>query len=250
MGVTPATAKLLVTFLDVQKIKGSVGGEAAEAYGDYLGFLGLPYNEAQKQYVSDRWNDPRVWIDITPDLEKFLVSDTPLFTPHRLEPVYQAQPFYRQGITAVAPGTYGNPEDGSSVRKAPRLTETYSHFLVNAYLPEKFYMELLNSAVEDALSKGLSKTLHSSPYRLYASRDEAEDSLHKELLGRTATQLPHITFDDYTVLAIDTSFMDLDLAVFFPRKLSGHRFSSRGFCHYYLGSVAKEGISIPSPTVP
>jgi hypothetical protein len=109
------TVEKLVKFIDIQKIKGLVGGQAASKFGDFLGFLGIPDNSLSQQFFGDRWSDHRVHIQVPDDLKHYLNNDTPVFTPNRLEPQYQEKPFYEQGVTRVASGTYGNPENGGSV---------------------------------------------------------------------------------------------------------------------------------------
>lgn len=238
------TVTKLVTFIDIQKIKGYTGGQAASRFADYLGFLGIADNAVSHEFFASRWTDHRVWIDIPENLRHYVDQAAPLFTPGRLEPKYETRPFYEQGIPQVAPGTTCDPTTGHSVRTAPALTESYSNFIINVNVPQEFYIEVANSAIDRTLTTGFESDPE-QPYRLYASAAEARDSLYRELAHSRATRGPRAgVAGDYTLLTVATEHMELNNDLFFTMKIAGRKQSTTSAGYFYRGYIKPKGIRI------
>ncbi len=247
LDVSETIAQKLVTCIDILKLRGYTGGEAASKFADYLGFLRLSDNSVSQTFFAHRWVDHKVWIPITADLKQYLHSDTPLFTQSRLEPVFRSEPFYHAGLTKVDPGVNSNPEDHGTVRQAKPLPEAYQNFIIHEYLPNHFYYEVHNSMVEKILSGGLFEVDDDeNPYKIYITDVEARTNLTKDLItsGKRSDRTDLL---DYTLLRLKVSKMQMDNRVFYTKTISGHKGQSSAYGYFYKGAVPASGCSI-APT--
>lgn len=233
----------LITFIDLQKIMGQVGGMASSNFGDYLGFLRIPDDWQMQEFFAERWKDNMVRIKVPKDYEKYLHSDAPIFTPSRLEPIYQKKPFYDQGVEKVPVGASRNPFDGGFVRKAPPIEDDYSNFIIEDYLPQNFYMEVPNNEVPKLLREGLPAVNVDNPYVLHIHVEDARLWLNKTLgekLRRLArkTDLLH-----YTLIHIEAEKLRIDNDVFFPDN-NLHKHSARTGGYFYAAEIPHDAISV------
>lgn len=141
----------LITFIDIQKLKGLNAPSALSRFGDYLGFLQLPETQELVKFFHERWRDPKVIIEITPDIRKMIPGSNELFTPPRMEAVVIDKPYYKHGI----PKTRGYVHGEHSLKLAPVPSESYKSFIIAQNLPSKFYLRIGSEQVASALENGL-----------------------------------------------------------------------------------------------
>lgn len=248
-GLDAETAALLVNRIDLLKLQGFTGGQALSQFGDYLGFLRIPDNEQSLEFFAQRWADPLVWSPITKENVRYLNPETPLFTQSRLEPHFMSSPFFKQGLTKVGTGVSYNPEDSSALRKAPGLTEDYSNFVVSAFLPPAFFVEVKNSEVQAVLEHGIEATHEgndSSPedeHVLYLTPEDARANLAVDL-RRQQLPVSRATLLEHTLLEIATDSMTIDNRVFYTKTVSGHKGQGSNYGYFYSGSVPPGGVTV------
>ncbi len=241
MGVNTVIASKLVHFIDVQKLKGLTGGQAASRFADYLGFLRLPDDAASHEFFASRWNDHLVRIPITPELEKYSETSTPIFTRPRLEPVFNKTPFYNAGLTKVETGVTRNPEDGGSVRKPPPSTISYSNFIIEEFVPAQFYFEIHNEQVEDFLTNGLKALSGEAELQIYPSAHDAHANLVRDLRMR-GNKITHALLGEHTLVSIASEKMQLNNDVFYTKHLSQNANATYGY--FYTGGVPAAGCAV------
>ncbi len=246
MDVDVPTATRLVHFIDVLKMKGFTGGEAASRFADQLGFLRIPDNRVSHEFFAVRWTDHKVWITVTDDLKQYLNNSTPLFTQSRLEPVYRDIPFYEAGLERVDPGVNRNVRNRGTVRNCPRPSEQYSNFIIHENLPDSFFLEVPNTSVQATLENGLPPidiSANAEPRKVYVTVHEARSNLAKDLIskGLPATQANLVQF---TLLALNVDKMEMNNDVFWTKTLSGHKGQGSNYGYFYTGAVPADGCSI------
>lgn len=251
LGVDRPTAAKLALKIDSFKMRGLTGGEGSSRFADYLGFLRIPDSEVTNEFFAYCWTSPLVWTPICPELRPFLNRETPLFTQSRLEPVFHSTPFYEQGLTKVKTGVNFNPEDGSAVRKPKGLTEDYSNFIINEFLPKTFFIEVKNDEVSQVLAEGIRATNEGDDsdeddeHTLYLKSDDARANLASDL--RTHNRL--VTREallQYTLIEIETSKMQINNKVFYTKTVSGHKGQGSNYGYFYSGSVPPSGCHVSS----
>lgn len=246
LNIDTSLALSLVTRIDVLKIKGYTAGEAASHFADYLGFLGLPDDEASHELFATRWMDHKVWIKIPEDLKHYLNSDTPLFTQAREEPIYRKTPFYAAGITKTPLGVLRNPEDGGSVRKAPALDEGLDNFIIHQFLPDVFYLEVANNQVQSVLNLGLpAQPNGDDAYKIYLDAESARSNLSIDLMTADKelhTARPSLT--DYTLIQLEVSKMEINNDAFYTKNITGHKGRTGNLGYFYVGHVPASGCKV------
>lgn len=248
LSISVETAYKLVAFIDVQKIMGAVGGMASSKFGDYLGFLRIPDDERMQQFFADRWSDHTVRIDVPKECMKYLSPDAPMFTPSRLEPFYNKTPFYEAGVTKVDPGNNRNPEDGGFVRKPKPMPEGYENFLIEQFLPQKFYLEIPNDTIPRVLKDGLPEVTFDNAYPFHVTAEEARRGLSKHLLHHQSRIVSHVDMMRYTLVEIDTNKIEMNADVLFTRN-DIEAGSSRFGGYFYSGVIPSNAIKVADENI-
>jgi len=244
-----ATVLKLVQKVDDLKYLGRTGGRAASDFGDYLRFLSLPDCDYMAEFFARRWSDHVVYAEVP---KWFRSEGETLFTLPRLEPSEVREPFYLLGIPKSAPGNYRDPVTKSGVRTAPRHADDYSNFIINAFVPDNFLMEVPNAEIADLLSNGLPDTDYADPYRFYNTVDEARGSLLSQMSRENSSAMrlgPKQRMQDFTLVAISSTHMVLDNSILYTRKLHNHNQGSRSYGVYYIGRITPVAVSISKDNI-
>lgn len=248
LGVPKETALKLVAFIDLQKIMGNVGGMASSKFADYLGFLRLPDNTITQQFFASRWEDHLVRIDVPKEYLKYLSGDVPLFTPSRLEPQYNPVPFYEAGLEKTLLGVNTNPHDHGTVRKPKPMREEYENFIIQQFVPQRFFLELPNESIATVLSQGLPEVTFENPYPLHITVEEARTGLNKHLHNLNHRIVTKADLMRHTLIEINTEKLEINSDVFYTRNdLAAGSSSTGGF--FYIGKIPAKAISVSDENI-
>lgn len=242
------TASKIVTLIDVCKMRGLTGGEAASKFADLLGFLQIADDVRSHEYFATRWTDHKVWIKIGLAEQQYLNNETPLFTQSRLEPVYNKTAFYDQGCQKVDLGVNTNPITGGSVRRPARLEESFSNFIVHEYLPDSFFLETFKTRVHGILANGLPDVPDVDAYRIYVSADTARQSLSRDLITK-GVSASRASLLDYTLLELNVDKMQMNNDVFYTKTISGHKGQGSNYGYFYSADVPASGIRVSTQNI-
>jgi hypothetical protein len=247
-GLSPEIAQKLISYIDLQKIKGMTEPYASSKFADYLGFLQIPDTQEMQTFFAERWGDYIVWTQVPKEYMKFLNPEGPLFTPSRLEPHYRERRFYESGVPQVPMGKNTNTHNEGSVRTIPAEKELYQNFVVYQFLPEFFYFEAPNEWVPSMLHEGLPAVEHDKPYRLHLTVEEARADLHKHLFRANHQMISKTDLLSHTLVQFETSKLVMNGDVFFTQNdlMQG---SARSAGYFYIGQVPSNAIQVSSENI-
>lgn len=248
LNLSPEVVRKLVTFIDLRKIEGQIGGLASSMFGDFLGFNRLPYTEQLSEFFARRWADHMVQITIPKEYMKYLPGDTPLFTPSRLEPVYNKVPFYEAGIDKTPPGVNTNLHDYGTVRKPPPMREEYENFIVSQFVPPTFFLEVANESIPTVLAEGLPEVDFEDPYHLHLNAEDARSGLSKHLHNLTQRVAAKQELLQFTLIELHTLQLELTADVFFTRN-GLDAGSARSGGYFYTGKIPASAITVSDENI-
>ena len=232
----------MITRIDLFKLQGRTGGEAAEKFGDFLGFLRIPYTLVMQEFFARRWTEHVVWTRVPLDMPEYYTNQDSLFTVARLEPSTVETPFYKNGIQSLPSGDCRNPQDGGTVRKAAPTEEDFSNFIISQFVPQHFYIEVKNTDVEDVLTNCFPASDYTDPLRLYGDITQVRGTLMTDLVQqRGYTKLTH---KDFTLIEIDSYAIELNNDYLYTKKLHAHKQGSRLNGYFYIGAISSKAISV------
>lgn len=243
IGLSEDIVKKLYVFVDLQKLKGLNGPQASSKFQDYLGFLQIPETQELLEFFADRWNDHRVRIEVPKEYYKYIHSEHPMFTPPRLEPPLDDKPYYQLGLRDLPGATPYNEEFGGNVLIAQIPVEDYSYFIIDQFVPNKFYVMVINEQVPRILEKGFPKTSYDNPLMLFDNPDKCRAKFLSKMQAHGSSA--HDKLSKGSLISIDSEGLKLNNDLLFTERHSTKKIH-KTLGYFYIGAIPPQACKVES----